>query len=652
MKAWVFDIEVFPDYFLVCFEATNSDEKHSFEISTFQDDYDELVKFINQPKCILIGYNSVHYDIPLLAYAVNGGTDFYGKSQFIINSEPKDTWKFKKDNKLDHLSIDLMTMMASKALRVSLKQLQVSMKWHRVQDLPKHYTEPVYEEDRSDILDYCWNDVHSTKHLASLLSKDIALRLKVTKEYGFDALSKDGVGVAEEYLCRSIATKSGCTYKEFMDSFKNNPYIAEPVKLSDVIHPIVKFKTRKFNALLNYFSSYTIVPKGEYPKYSIVYNGIKYDFGAGGLHAFSDGEILKPKDDEVFYQIDVSGYYPSQRIKLKYHHRLDPYLLEDYESAYKNKSISKKNGDKLSETFYKLVGNAVFGKYICEYSPLYYPKLGFETTVNGQLMLAMLIEDLGEANIRIVGANTDAVEIICHESRFKEVKEICAKWESLTKMSLDYDRFHSVYRLSCNHYLAVYADEFGNPSGIKEKGDLIVQPRLGKGYDKPVVKLAVQKYFLENIPISHTIMNHWKTEGGIYDYCMMQKMGSKYTGIWNNEILQKTNRYYASTKGAYLYKAVGGEVPLNYSEYVKSVKESDEYWDYKPISEANLEQMYYKYKKQFNKYGKLTNVVKGVGVEIFNDFVHKDDYHINYNYYIKEAQKLIEQIQPSQTSLF
>jgi hypothetical protein len=88
---------------------------------------------------------------------------------------------------------------------------------------------------------------------------------------------------------------------------------------------------------------------------------------------------------------------------------------------------------------------------------------------------------------------------------------------------------------------------------------------------------------------------------------MMQKMGSQYKAIHNNQYLQKTNRFYASIgkDSAYLYKEKG------------KTRE---------------------------------HVLKESGVSLFNDYREVSD--INYQYYIKKAQEIIDLIEPKQMVLW
>lgn len=143
--------------------------------------------------------------------------------------------------------------------------------------------------------------------------------------------------------------------------------------------------------------------------------------------------------------------------------------------------------------------------------------------------------------------------------------------------------------------------------------------RLGKGLSPLIIPKALIDYFGKGIPIEETIKNGKY----IYDYVMFQKIGRQYDVIYNNEKVQHINRFYISKNSPYLYKS----------------KET------------------YKLDKKTNtsiKVKTMESVIAGYGVEIFNEYVEKpiQEYKINYQYYINDANKVIELLEPKQLTLF
>jgi hypothetical protein len=621
-----YDIECLPNFFCICFVQHDSNLQFVIEISSRKDNRSDL-KWITD-RFTLVSYNGISYDNILTEMVLHDkkatNKSLYQLSQAIISREFNNpiikAYKWKKS--FD--SIDIMTMLASSKLRVSLKHLQVKIKWPKVLDFEVDWTKELPEDKWDECIKYCFNDVKSLKAVVILKTKDLELRDKIQAKYGLDFRSMDGVKIAEAMLCQNIAKGLGIPYWEFMRS--EHPRI-QFVEIAPLINDFVRFETPKFQELLKYCQSKTIELKENKEDtekqltYRIVLDGVPFDFGLGGLHAWSNGEIIIPKDNELLIASDVSGYYPSQKVMLEYPHPYDPFFTEKYVQAYEDKKVGKATGDELMEKLNKLIGNSSFGLFLSFYSKLYAPDLGLKITMNGQLMLAMWIERLWiklvPKGLRIVGGNTDAVEVICPKHLLPEYMEICDWWCNITRMSLDHDRFAAIYRKSCNHYIGIKANKKGDAlkydNGrfkLKLKGDFDEESDLLKGAKPTIIKMAITEHLVYNTSIKDFIENH----PDIYDFCMSSRVGGDFITEHYGIVLQKTNRYYAAI----------GEGAARIFKCKKDTPSSRE------------------------------NILESSKVLLFNDYVKKEmiDYNINYQYYIREAQKIVDQINPRQLTLF
>ena len=185
--------------------------------------------------------------------------------------------------------------------------------------------------------------------------------------------------------------------------------------------------------------------------------------------------------------------------------------------------------------------------------------------------------------------------------------------------------------MDVNNYSA--KDRLGK---IKEKGLFIKEPIVQKGYDKPIIAIALYNYFYNNIPVENTIRNHTD----IYDFCSGQKIDDstfipKFIRIVNGEtiekVLQKTNRYYVTKSDMTTTKFTVGYIikeyrTANYSSKMNKGKEI-------------------RIKK------KPINLQAGDKVVLFNNFIPFDnikDYEIDYKYYINETNKIINKIKKNE----
>lgn len=620
-KKIIYDIESLPNFFCIVFSELEGNKTITYEISSRVNQRKEILKVCKS--YWLIGYNNLHYDDILLNYihrTPNCTAKTINKvSQGIINSTKYLYYPYKKGS---FTTSDVLPLLASSKLRVSLKHLQIITKWHNVQEFEIDWTKDLPESEWDNCIDYCINDVLSLKHVCKTLKKDFELRDYVFKTTGQNGYSKDPVKIAEYAMCDAIAKGLGKNTEAFISETKENNKKRSKIVIGDLLNSFIEFKTKRFQKVHQIYKDLVLIPEEEDKKkdddkfgHLVKFNNMWIVFGLGGLHHSIGlktgkkklkprGQIHKEIPGTQLLMPDVGSYYPSQRIKLGYEHRFDPYLLEEYTIAYEDKASAKKEGNKLLEGYSKLRLNSVYGLYNSVHSPLYQPEVSYATAINGQLMLAMLIEELDLNGIKVLGTNTDSVTVRVKDEQWDIYQKVCKEWEQLTKMTLDHDKFTAIYEQSCNNYIAVMPNGY-----VKTKGDLVPDLNLLKGYKYPIVKNAVINYFVSGTPIEKTIKNH----KDIYDFCMTTKMGvdnstgERFEAYHNDVKLQRTNRYYASTNGAYLYK-----------------KSSS----------------------------KVSHVLKDSGVTILNKFEEKDDYKINYPFYLDKARSMVRSIETKQLSLF
>ena len=223
--------------------------------------------------------------------------------------------------------------------------------------------------------------------------------------------------------------------------------------------------------------------------------------------------------------------------------------------------------------------------------------------MNGQLVLLMLCERLMELGATIIQINTDGVLYRIKKAKYDELQTVIKNFEELTQLGFETEAFDSFYQLAVNDYFGLQSN-----GKIKEKGSFITKVRRGKGLTPTIIPKAVIKYFLEGVKPKDYI----KSCTDIKEFLMSEKTGKQWTVEYNDIQQQRTNRFYASTNGYFLYK-----------------------WKME------------KGKKQYQ------NMLAASGVTLLNNFDDlKDDPKINYQYYINEANKIIAQFKNKQLSLF
>lgn len=650
---YVYDIEVFQNIFHCSVKNTETNNIYKFEISERKNQLRELVKFFKQvdkyitwgdyyttninipANVIFCGYNNLHYDNPIINYIIEYEdklmqynipticSSIFNLSKTITTSSEDniDAWKHWK-YQIWFDTFDILTMLYSNKLRVGLKEIQVTMQYPNVQEFVCDWTKPLPLEDFDSMIDYNINDIESTSELLNRCKKDVDLRIAIEDEYGVRVLSKDGVNIGMKILTQKYLEKTGLTWQDIKDL--RSPMSVIPLK--DVILPFIKYDSPILQRVLDDMKNQIVSPGRKGYENKFVFNNLRYSVGVGGIHSVNSPEIIIPRDDEMLIDIDVASLYPSMLIEYEFYPKhLGKEFLEVYKQIKDERIEAKHNGDKVKNETLKLALNGLSGNLQNEHNFCYSPFAVMQIRINGQLLLLMLAEKLTQIGCRIVQANTDGLFVLLKKDVYSKVNSICREWEQLTKLTLEEDRFKVMYQYAINDYFAITED-----NKVKEKGMFITTVKLGKGLTPKIIPKAVISFFKDGIPVEDTIKNCTD----IRDFLMSEKTGKQWHVEYMNEEQQRTNRFYASTNGGYLWKWKDtghkeGEI-ITYTEpYVGERK----------------------YKASARQY---QNMLTASGVTLLNKFDDKpiEERKINYRYYIMEAYKIIRDLKPLQLSLW
>lgn len=631
---YVYDIEVFQNIFHCSVKNTETNNIYKFEISERKNQLRELVKFFKQvdkyitwgdyyttninipANVIFCGYNNLHYDNPIINYIIEYEdklmqynipticSSIFNLSKTITTSSEDniDEWKHWK-YQIWFDTFDILTMLYSNKLRVGLKEIQVTMQYPNVQEFVCDWTKPLPLEDFDSMIDYNINDIESTSELLNRCKKDVDLRIAIEDEYGVRVLSKDGVNIGMKILTQKYLEKTGLTWQDIKDL--RSPMSIIPLK--DVILPFIKYDSPILQRVLDDMKNQIVSPGRKGYENKFVFNNLRYSVGVGGIHSVNSPEIIIPRDDEMLIDIDAQSLYPSMLIEYGFYPKhLGKEFLEVYKQIKDERIEAKHNGDKVKNETLKLALNGLSGNLQNEHNFCYSPFAVMQIRINGQLLLLMLAEKLTQIGCRIVQANTDGLFVLLKKDVYSKVNSICREWEQLTKLTLEEDRFKAMYQYAINDYFAITED-----NKVKEKGMFITTVKLGKGLTPKIIPKAVISFFKDGISVEDTIKNCTD----IRDFLMSEKTGKQWHVEYMNEEQQRTNRFYASTNGGYLWK-----------------------WKYSNDSDAKSYQ----------------NMLTASGVTLLNKFDDKPikERKINYRYYIMEAYKIIRDLKPLQLSLW
>lgn len=624
----VFDIEVLKNIFTCTCKNTETGVIKVFEISSRKVDIQDLLDYFTQD-CYFVGYNNHHYDNPVLNYIFSLYRKRYFEffstreitesifrmSQIVIDKNSNfELWKEYKYTK-NFLSIDLLTMLFSKALRVSLKEMQVTMQYKNVEEFVVDWKQDLPEKDMDRLISYNINDVESTEELLYRCEKLLDIRVETERDFGLPCLSLDRVNLGDKLLQLKVMQKSGFT----RDQLENMKSPMDRIDLEKVIFPFIKFNTPVLQkALQDMKNQHNVSPGRKGYINTFIFGGMEVTIGVGGIHGDNGCCLIKCNEDELLLDSDVNSLYPSLiAVYELYPPKLKSILKEVYPEIIQERLEFKRTKQKNKNETYKYMLNGVTGKMQQEVSWLYAPFSIMQVRINGQLLLLMLAERLLNLGCKLYQINTDGILYKIKKDKYDKLQQVLKEWEELTKLTLETEQFTSFYQLAINDYFGV--ESGGN---IKKKGFFLTDIELGRGLQPKIIPEAIINYFVYNTPVEDTI----KSCRDIRKFLQAEKTGKQWTVEYNEQIQQRTNRFYVSNSGYYLWK-----------------------WK---LDETG--------KRSYH------NMLKGHGVKLHNRLYSDEDlqwkysqgetfqsiYDVDYQYYITQCVKVIEQLKPRQLSLF
>ena len=593
---WVMDFETLSDCFVAVFEHYKTSERKVFIVHDLQNDFEDFIKFLKQnqdKKEWHISFNGLAFDGQITHYILDNYVLWINLSgsqiaeiiyeyaaKCINKSDSKDfqdypLWKMS----IGQIDLFKMHHWDNPAKRSSLKWIQYSMDWDNILEMPIHHTTNIQTKNEIDtIVQYCINDVQSTKEIFKKSESQIKLRKELTKKYGINLYSASEPRISKELFAYYMSEKLNIQKKDI----KNMRTYRSVIKLSDIILPYVKFESPEFKSLLERFKSVELNPenlKGSF-KHTVSFKAVTTHFGLGGVHGARKAGVYKSDDDYVIMTSDVTSFYPNLVIRNKWSPGHFP--VEEFCNQYEwffeeRKKIPKKDP---MNYVYKIILNSTFGLSNDKNSFFYDPELCMRITVNGQLTLMMLYEMIMLNIPRAVALmqNTDGIETRIPREYLDKYMEICSEWEKITNLSLEHDQYQKLVLADVNNYIGlnnfkqvdittwrdikkenahyvfkVDGDKFMYaPAKLKGRFDFH-DLALHKNKSKLIIPKAIYHYFIHNI-LPQTYLEENKN---ILDYCIGAKSRGEWkqvskcikNGNYQEEDLQKINRYYVCRMG-------------------------------------------------------------------------------------------------------
>lgn len=610
MRDYIFDIETYPNVFTLAVEHAEAPLRWSFEISDFRNDSKQIIEFLTYLKDTngrMVGFNNVGFDYPVLHTLVRMGHSdaktLYDKAMAIIGNQDDDArWNHSvkpSDRFVEQLDLFKIHHFDNKARATSLKVLEFNMRSDSIEDLP-FKVGTVLTKDQIDVLkQYNAHDVSETKKFYHKSLDMIRFREELTHKYQRDFMNHNDTKIGKDYFVMKLE-EAGVQCYEFGPNGRTPMQTKRPViRLSDAILPWIAFEQPEFNRVLAWLKQQSITEtKGVFTDLSARINGFEFVFGLGGIHGSVESEVIEATDDTVIIDLDVSSYYPNLAITNRFYPKhLGESFCDIYQHLYEQRKTYAKNT--AENAMLKLALNGVYGDSNNQFSVFYDPLFTMSITLNGQLLLCLLAENLMKIpGLQLIQVNTDGLTVKVSRSYESSVEMVKSWWEQTTKLELERNDYKTMFIRDVNNYVAVYVD-----GKVKRKGAYEYKLGWHQNAGGLVIPKVAEKVLVEGAPIRQTI-EQWPEP---MDFMLRTKVPrSSYLAIEHDgkgSNLQNITRYYIAKGGGRLFKWMP---PL-------------------------------KGKAEWRKIG----IESGWGVQPCNSVADAHKLPIDYDYYVREVEKLV-----------
>lgn len=388
----------------------------------------------------------------------------------------------------------------------------------------------------------------------------------------------------------------------------------------------------------------------------VVLNGFQFDFGTGGIHGSISAAIVRhdPATGLIIIDVDVTSYYPTLAIQNRLHPaHLDDTFCDTYEEVFdlRQKVYTKKKDPKMNKAI-KLALNTVYGVSNLKTSIFYDPLYTMSITLNGQLLLCMLTEQLMKIpRILIIQINTDGVTFRTEEKYRAHCMQLCTWWEGKTKLNLENVDYKAMYIRDVNNYIAEELD-----GTLKSKAayqhNMAVSGEWSKNFSARIIAIAAERALVHGVSTMETIYGHTK----LADFMMRTKVDK--TGamefVTKDETveIQRISRYYAAVKGGTLIKR---SVPTDKQQAAWDIGDHYVHVDFPDkyvVKKPGVKPPSGKYRHVMEDERReipirSEQVERDVITQHCNDLTTPESIeylkeNINYNYYITKANELVD----------
>ena len=589
MEVLIYDIETMQELFLIGIYNPETKKYQEFEVSKDKNQLDAFIRFteIYRDDVYWVGYNNLRFDSQVVEWVIRNHEQWHELSSLelcakiaqkaadVIHDANYDVFPEYREEWLSLKQIDIFKInhYDNKNRMVSLKRLEFEMDLEDIEEMPIHHSKTNMTSEEIQLTkDYCRNDVMATFEFYKITTGDtehplykdnnqIDLRQDIFEEFGIPCLNYSDSKIGDEMIKKFYCQEKGILPT---DIIKKGTFRKE-VPVKDCIAHYVTFQTPELQEFYIRVRKLKLGLQDDFKEEIHFYDNV-YSFMKGGLHTENKPKIFEADEDHLIIDWDVSSYYPAIIINNgRYPAHLGKEFLRGYKHMFEKRLELKPQAKKDKKIAgivgaLKLAVNSVYGKSSDMQSWIYDRQLTMFTTITGELSLMMLIEAYEMQGLHVISANTDGVTIMIHKDDVDKMHQINKWWMDLTQYELERTDYSKIIFSTVNDYLAIKTD-----GEIKKKGDFLTDFELHKNKSNRIVSIALEHYYVNNIPVETTIKNHTN----IFDFAIRQKASKNFHYEGHNKttghknVYNKLIRYYVSNTGEKLLKIKNEDCETN-----------------------------------------------------------------------------------------
>ena len=676
-NAVTYDIETFPNCFTLAMECLHNDQRTVWEISDRRDDRQYLMEWFTwlaQTQTPMIGFNTIHFDYPVIHALFHNPqmsvAQIYEKAMSIIQGGDRfahSVWA--SDRFAPQIDLFKIHHFDNRAKSTSLKWLQINMRSRSVVDMPVEVgTNLTSDQIDQYLIPYNHHDVSETKAFAHYSMSAINFRVGLIDQFGVDVLNWSDSKIGSQMVVNKLGDEVCYDRSSGRRQTRQTPRTSIPI--NDIIFPYIRLENPEFKRVEDYLRGQTlksenvlyghevfwdgdtpvIKTKGVFSNLHANVAGMEFHFGVGGIHGSVERKRFQATDEWLIKDIDVASLYPSIAIvnKLRPAHLGEAFTNVYSELPKERKRWQQEKGKKCVEAnAIKLGANSVYGNSNNMYSPFYDPQYTTTITINGQLMLCMLAEQLVKVpTLQLIQINTDGMTYVVHRDYLEQTKQIERWWEGVTQLVLEDQFYTRMWVRDVNSYIAESFDGslklkgaywFPDPDDYHGSVSESQPPAWHKNLSNITSVRAAVEHMVNGVDHRTWLVQH----DNPFDFMCAVKAKGKDKLYYGDKLIQRTTRYYVTIDGEEMIKVAPPPVGKRLGAYKKASGVTDHEYE-RIMNEMNWqwdERVCTKNKSTYQE--RRTAVCAGYKVRICNNAGDFDRSKINYNWYAAEAEKLI-----------